>query len=122
MKILLTLAFAMFAFAPQQRQVTPDDYSILSDRTVNDVRTIIAVPAPMVCCKQITIEVDAGTTVIRSVVYKGGCNGNLKAVNALVKGMTVKEAVSKLDGIDCGGRGTSCTDQLARVLKHCFKL
>jgi uncharacterized protein (TIGR03905 family) len=31
--------------------------------------------------------------------------------------MKVDDAIAKLSGIDCGGRGTSCPDQLAKALK-----
>lgn len=124
MKTLLVLALsAFFAVSPQSfHRPGPDDWRVLSDKTEGGVRHIIATPSPMVCSKQIDIKVAVPSNVIQSVVYTGGCNGNLQAVNRLLKGMTVQEAVSRLDGIDCGGRGTSCTDQLARVLKHCFKL
>lgn len=124
MKTLLVLALcAFFAVSPQSlHRPGPDDWKVLSDKTENGVRQIVATPSPMVCSKQIDIKVAVPSNVIQSVVYKGGCNGNLQAVNKLLQGMTVQDAVKRLDGIDCAGRGTSCTDQLARVLKHCFKL
>ena len=56
--------------------------------------------------------------VIKSVEIVGGCNGNLKGIMRLVEGMPVKEAISKLEGIDCNGKGTSCPDQLAKALKQ----
>ena len=55
--------------------------------------------------------------VIKSVDIVGGCNGNLQGITRLVEGMDVKEAISKLEGIDCNGKGTSCPDQLAKALK-----
>lgn len=78
-------------------------------------RTVSALPCADVCSSQIDVTVKDG--VIIEVVFTGGCPGNTTGVANLVKGMTVKEAVARMDGIDCGGRGTSCPDQLTRVLK-----
>ena len=110
---------ALFAFA-QQAEPSADDFSIISDKVEAGVRTIVATPSPLVCSKRITIKVDNATEIIQSAVFYRGCDGNLKAINVLLKGMKVRDAVKKLDGIDCGGRGTSCTDQLSRVLKKCY--
>ena len=54
---------------------------------------------------------------IESVKFIGGCSGNTQGVAALVKGMTVDEAVSRLKGIRCGFKPTSCPDQLANALE-----
>lgn len=67
------------------------------------------------CSRQIDIELDNG--IVRSVVFTGGCHGNQQGIAALVQGMTAAEAVARLEGIDCRGRGTSCPDQLAKALK-----
>ena len=67
------------------------------------------------CSSAIDIEVNNG--VIESVAFTGGCNGNLKGISALVKGMTVEDAISRLEGIRCGFKNTSCPDQLAQALK-----
>ena len=67
------------------------------------------------CSSAIDIEVNNG--VIESVAFTGGCNGNLKGISALVKGMKVEEAISRLEGIRCGFKSTSCPDQLAQALK-----
>lgn len=69
-----------------------------------------------VCSRNIQIEIEDG--IIMSVRFTGGCNGNTQGISALVKGMRVEEAVKRLQGIDCGGRGTSCPDQLASALKE----
>lgn len=69
-----------------------------------------------VCSRSIEIELDGDT--VKSVKFNGGCNGNTQGVAALVKGMKVDEAISRLKGIDCGGRGTSCPDQLAKALEQ----
>lgn len=69
-----------------------------------------------VCSKNIEIEVVDGTVV--DVAFTGGCHGNLQGVGALVRGMPVKEVITRLEGIDCRGKGTSCPDQLASALKQ----
>ena len=69
-----------------------------------------------VCSRLMHIEAEDG--VIKSVEVVGGCNGNLQGITRLVEGMDVKEAISRLEGIDCGGKGTSCPDQLAQALKQ----
>lgn len=69
-----------------------------------------------VCARQIDIEVEDG--IVKDVRFIGGCNGNTQGVAALVKGRKVEEVVDLLEGIDCGGRGTSCPDQLAKALKE----
>ena len=68
-----------------------------------------------VCSKEIHLELENG--VIKEVSFVGGCNGNTQGVAALVKGMNAKEAISRLKGIKCNGRPTSCPDQLARALE-----
>ncbi len=67
------------------------------------------------CSTAIDIEVKDGC--IESVAFTGGCNGNLQGISALVKGMTVEEAISRLKGIHCGFKSTSCPDQLAKALE-----
>lgn len=67
-----------------------------------------------VCSRAIEIEIEDG--LIESVKFKGGCNGNLQGIGALVKGMRPSDVVSRLGGICCGSKGTSCPDQLARAL------
>ena len=67
------------------------------------------------CSSAIDVEVKDG--IIESVSFMGGCNGNLKGISALVKGMTVEDAITRLEGIRCGFKNTSCPDQLAQALK-----
>ena len=67
------------------------------------------------CPRLINISVDNG--VIEDVSFVGGCNGNLQGISRLVKGMKVDEAISRLEGIKCGAKSTSCPDQLAQALK-----
>lgn len=68
-----------------------------------------------VCSQAINFEVEDG--IIKSVKFIGGCSGNTQGVAALVCGMKVDDAISKLEGIRCGMRSTSCPDQLAKALK-----
>lgn len=67
------------------------------------------------CSTSIDIELSDG--VIDSVKFTNGCNGNLQGISALVKGMTPEEAISRLKGIRCGYKSTSCPDQLAQALE-----
>ena len=75
-----------------------------------------------VCSRQIDIDIDTETNVILKVTFTGGCSGNTQGVAALVKGMTVAEAISRLEGIKCGPRPTSCPDQLAKALSEALAL
>ena len=72
-----------------------------------------------VCSRKIIIDVEDDKVL--DVKFIGGCNGNLKGIGALVKGMTVDEVISRLEGIDCNKKGTSCPDQLAMALKSLNK-
>ena len=67
------------------------------------------------CSRLINLDVENG--VINDVSFVGGCHGNLQGISALFKGMKVEEAISRLEGINCGSKGTSCPDQLAKALK-----
>ena len=67
------------------------------------------------CSTSIDVELKDG--VIDSVKFTGGCNGNLQGISALVKGMKPEEAISRLKGIRCGFKPTSCPDQLAHALE-----
>ena len=73
-----------------------------------------------VCSRSIDIELDGDT--IKSVKFNGGCNGNTKGIASLVRGMKIDDVmiddvIERLKGTDCGGRGTSCPDQLAKALE-----
>ena len=67
------------------------------------------------CSKKIIIDIEDG--VITDCKFISGCSGNTQGVSALVKGMTAEEAISRLKGIKCGMRSTSCPDQLAKALE-----
>ena len=68
------------------------------------------------CSTSIDVELKDG--VIDSVKFTGGCNGNMQGISALVKGMKPEEAISRLKGIRCGFKPTSCPDQLAHALEE----
>ena len=68
-----------------------------------------------VCSRKINLDIEDNK--IMDCSFIGGCNGNLQGIGRLVKGMTVDEAIEKLEGISCNGRPTSCPDQLAQALK-----
>lgn len=123
-KLILAIVSVMVALAASAQektqnqtmeQVVVDDYKIISDKVEDGVRYIVAAPSAKVCSKQIDIQIK--DDIIQSVVYTRGCEGNAKGIGALIKDMTVEEAIRRLDGITCGKRGTSCPDQLAKVLK-----
>ncbi len=68
-----------------------------------------------VCSQLISFEIDGNT--IKSVQFTGGCAGNTQGVARLIEGMDIDDAISRLDGIKCGFKPTSCPDQLAQALK-----
>lgn len=69
-----------------------------------------------VCSKLMDIDVEDGK--IESVKVTGGCSGNLQGISSLLKGMDVDEAISRMEGIRCGVKATSCPDQIAQALKQ----
>ncbi|MDR1821033.1 MAG: TIGR03905 family TSCPD domain-containing protein [Oscillospiraceae bacterium] len=69
-----------------------------------------------VCSRKMIVSVEDGK--ISDLQIIGGCDGNLKGITNLVVGMDAKEAVSKMRGIQCGRRGTSCPDQLAIAIEQ----
>ena len=66
------------------------------------------------CSREINFEVEGDT--IRSVQFVGGCAGNTMGISKLIEGMNIDEAISRLSGIRCGLKPTSCPDQLAKAL------
>ena len=87
----------------------------ISDTMENGLRKASFQTCGIVCSTQIDIETEGD--VIRQVKFTNGCHGNTQGVAALCAGMKVRDAMERLAGIDCKGRGTSCPDQLARALK-----
>lgn len=63
------------------------------------------------------MEIETEDGVIKDVAFYGGCSGNLSGIARLVKGQKVETIIATLKGVDCGGKGTSCPDQLARALE-----
>lgn len=92
-----------------------DDFRIISDNTTDGVRHITAVPSALVCSAQIDFDLVDGR--IHNLRYIKGCDGNLQAVGRLLEGMEAAKAVEILTGVNCHGRGTSCSDQLTRILR-----
>lgn len=69
-----------------------------------------------VCSREMSVEIENGKIVNAQI--RGGCNGNTQGICSLVIGMDAEEAIKRLQGIDCNGRGTSCPDQLAIALSE----
>lgn len=69
-----------------------------------------------VCSSQIDFEIDGG--IVHNVRFTRGCNGNTQGIGRLVEGMRIDDVITRLKGVDCGGRGTSCPDQLAIALEN----
>ena len=69
------------------------------------------------CSRQITFDLDEEGKV-RNVNFLGGCNGNLKGISRLLKGMKAEDAIARMEGTTCGPRPTSCPDQIAQNLKR----
>lgn len=93
-----------------------DDFQVISDKTdlKTGVRHIRAYPSKLVCSVQIDFDLVDGK--LHNVKYEGGCDGNLQALGRLLEGMDARKAVEILHGVNCHGRGTSCSDQLTRIL------
>ena len=66
------------------------------------------------CAKVVQFDIEDG--LVKNVKFIGGCGGGLSGIAQLVEGMNVDEAIGKLSGIQCGNRGTSCSDQLSQAL------
>lgn len=76
----------------------------------------ISYPTLGTCSRQIDIELEDG--IIRSVTFTAAGHGNTQGIAALVRGMKAADAIARLEGIDCRGKGTSCPDQLAKALRQ----
>lgn len=68
-----------------------------------------------VCSQMINFDIEDNK--VKNVSFVGGCSGNLQGIARLIDGMDVDEAISRIDGIHCGFKSTSCPDQLAKALK-----
>ena len=87
----------------------------MEETTATIVRDTVFTPQGGVCSKEIRIHTENG--IVMEVEFTKGCPGNTHGVAALIKGMTIEEAVQRLEGITCGNKNTSCPDQLAQALK-----
>ena len=67
------------------------------------------------CSKIISMDLEGDT--VKNIKFLGGCDGNLKAIPVLLEGWSVDQIAEKLTGIQCGRRGTSCADQLAKAVQ-----
>lgn len=72
---------------------------------------------PSGVCSQM-IHFDLEDNKVKNLSFIGGCNGNLQGISQLVEGMDVNDVISRLEGIRCGFKSTSCPDQLAKALKE----
>jgi len=68
-----------------------------------------------ICAKKITFNLEGN--IISDVKFYGGCNGNTQGISKLLEGADARETISRLEGVVCGNRGTSCPAELARALK-----
>ncbi len=73
-----------------------------------------------VCSRKTVVELDKDNTIL-NVSIVGGCNGNLQGIASLLKGMKAEDAIARIEGINCNGRGTSCPDQVANALKKAIE-
>ena len=73
-----------------------------------------------VCSRQISFGLENGK--LHDIHFVGGCNGNLNAISKLLEGQEANQAIRILKGNDCGGRGTSCADQLVRAVEEALRL
>lgn len=73
-----------------------------------------------ICPRKICFTINEN--VITDIKFEGGCNGNLKAISKLVDGWTVEQIEKALLGNTCGGKPTSCADQLARAVRQAYEI
>ena len=112
-KILLALIVGLFAMSFSE--AISAQTIVLDTLAADGTRIVNFQPSKVVCSAN--IEIYTLKNRITFVEFTRGCNGNAKGIGALVKGMKVKDAIKKLDGITCGNKPTSCPDQLAMALK-----
>ena len=71
-----------------------------------------------VCSTEMIFDIDVEKDVVKNLKVINGCDGNLKGISSLVKDMKIEDIISKLSGIKCGFKNTSCPDQIAKALKE----
>jgi len=109
--------FAASAPYTMDPQDVGGDFTITSDKTENGIRYVVATPSAKVCSKEINIQIDVKTKTIKKCAFTRGCPGNAIGLCSLIEGMTVANVIARLKGTPCANRGTSCPDQLARILE-----
>ncbi len=72
-----------------------------------------------VCSRRMTVELEDG--IIKDVRIEGGCSGNLQGISRLVVGLKAPDAIARMKGISCGGKPTSCPDQLSKALEEALE-
>ena len=72
-----------------------------------------------VCAMEISFDIDEG--ILKNVNFRGGCSGNTQGVARLCEGREAKEVLNMLEGINCGFKGTSCPDQIAKAIKKAIE-
>lgn len=72
-----------------------------------------------VCSKKITFDIE--DNIVKDVKFTDGCHGNLLAISKLIEGKSTDYVIELFKGIQCGGRGTSCPDQLAKAIENALK-
>lgn len=93
-----------------------EDVKLLKEElTPEGVKIIYVQPCSAVCCKQIAVAAKDGVILVAQ--FAGGCPGNTVGVATLIRGMKAEDAIARLEGIKCGGKPTSCPDQMARALR-----
>lgn len=112
MKKITILIITLFIFLNFQQMSAQ---KIVKDSVNQDgVREVEFQPSEKVCSRMIYVKVK--DDIIVDAHYLGGCSGNTQGISALIKNMSVDEAIGKIEGIMCGSKGTSCPDQLAKAL------
>lgn len=104
-------------FSSSKSSAKPEDWSIVSDKTHDGVRSLVVTPSQKVCPSQLELDIVIKDRTLKDFHFAGGCPGNARAVALLTKGMKISDVIAKFRGLPCGRRGTSCPDQLARVLE-----
>lgn len=74
-----------------------------------------------VCSRETIVDIDENTHIINDVKVVGGCDGNLQGVSVLLKGMKAEDAISKMSGIKCGFKASSCPDQVSKALEKALE-
>lgn len=113
----LVKASSAQSFAPELIREAPDDYEILSAKKKDGYLVVSARPSERVCSSRMDFKIKLSDKTLHELKVTGGCAGNTAGISALVEGLSVKEVIRRLKGIPCGRRGTSCPDQLAKILE-----